>query len=322
LSRLTLSTKFVGRFTACLALIAILVAVLAPRPAHAQSSGEFESLEIALWPEFDRQAMLVIYRASLPATIPLPADVALPIPPGVELNAAAQGETDGRLADVDYTLTDEDGYVMVHMQVTTQLIQVEYYQDLTLAGADRRFDFSWPGGVSVASADLEVQNPIGVSDLTLSPAATDELVGEYGLTYKRLVLGSLTPTDRPSIRVRYTKFDGTLTVDSLRQASPTSQPAPTVGSTPEPERVVTWVVIALLLSITAVVAVLYVRVWRDPKTERSASKRHRPRRKSKSQAPSNSQSPPGVGGVFCHACGERVGAQDQFCRACGTRLRR
>ncbi len=72
--------------------------------AAAQSIPAFDSVEISLWPEFDKPAMLVIYRANLPADVQFPVSVSLPIPAGVQPNAVAQGSADGRLVDVEYTL--------------------------------------------------------------------------------------------------------------------------------------------------------------------------------------------------------------------------
>jgi hypothetical protein len=291
--------------------------------AHAQSSTTFDSLDIALWPEFDKPAMLVIYRANLPANVQFPVSVSLPIPAGVQPNAVAQGDADGRLVDVDYTLVQEAGRAMVNLQVTSQLVWLEFYQDLQLNGSKRTFDFQWPGGLAIPSLSIEVQDPPGISGLTLSPPSTDEVVGEYGLTYKQLSLGSVGVSDQRTIRVSYTKVGEGLTVDSLQQTPLPSSTEPIAGSAPEPDKIVTWGAVGLVVILVVVIGTLYFRVWRTPPKERPPRRRHR----SKSKSFEEPMAPPEqkVGDsapLFCHECGTQAGPQDRFCRSCGTRLRR
>jgi len=291
--------------------------------AHAQSSTTFDSLDIALWPEFDKQAMLVIYRANLPADAQFPVSVSLPIPAGVQPNAVAQGDADGRLVDVDYRLEQESGRAMVNLQVTSQLVWLEFYQDLQLNGPKRSFDFQWPGGLAIPSLSIEVQDPPGITDLTLSPPSTQEVVGEYGLTYKQLSLGSVGVSDQRTIQVSYTKVGEGLTVDSLQQTPLPSSTEPIAGSAPEPSQIVTWVAVGLVVILVVVISTLYFRVWRTPPKERSPRRRHR----SRSRSPEPPVSSPekklaDSGPFFCHECGTQAGPQDKFCRSCGTRLRR
>jgi hypothetical protein len=291
--------------------------------AHAQSLSTFDSLDIALWPEFDKPAMLVIYRANLPANVQFPASVSLPIPAGVQPNAVAQGDADGRLVDVDYTLEQQTGRTMVNLQVSSQLVWLEFYQDLQLNGPKRTFDFQWPGGLVVSSFSIAVQDPPGITNLTLRPPSTDEVVGEYGLTYKQLTLGSVGVSDQPNIQVSYTKVGEGLTVDSLQQTPLPSPTEPIAGGAPEPSQVVKWVAIGLVVILVVVIGALYLRVWRNPPKERSPRRRHR----SRSSSPETPMPPPNekVGdsaSLFCHECGTPAGPQDKFCRSCGTRLRR
>ncbi len=80
-------------------------------------------------------------------------------------------------------------HATVNLQVSSQLVWLEYYQDLKLKGSERTFDFQWPGGLAVPSLTAQVQDPPGITNLTLRPASTVEVVGEYGLTYKQVNLG-------------------------------------------------------------------------------------------------------------------------------------
>lgn len=291
--------------------------------AQAQEIPTFDSVEIALWPEFDKPSMLVIYRANLSADVQLPVNVSLPIPAGIQPNAVAQGDTDGRLVDVAYALDQQDGRNMVNLQVSNRLVWLEYYQDLSINGSDRTFAFQWPGGLAVPSLSVQVQDPPSITNLNLQPASTDEVVGEYGLTYKRVALGAVGPSDQPTVDVSYTKIGDGLTVDTLPQTPAASPTEPAVGSAPEPSQVVTWVVVGLAAVLAIVIGVLYFRVWRVSPKSRTPRRRHRPRSGAKASAALDSdEGTAGEQQVFCHECGQLAGPQDRFCRSCGTRLRR
>ena len=57
------------------------LSVSSPGRAYAQSpSLTFDTLSVALWPEFDRPETLVIYRAQLDANTPLPAELSFMLP--------------------------------------------------------------------------------------------------------------------------------------------------------------------------------------------------------------------------------------------------
>jgi hypothetical protein len=304
----------------CLVLAAYASLSIPAVPVHAQSSPSFDSLQIDLWPEFDKQAMLVIYQANLSPDTELPANVSLPIPDGITPSAVAQGEADGRLVDVDYTLTQDNGRQLVNVQVNSKLAWLEFYQDLTLNGTQRTYNFQWPGGISLPAMMVRIQNPPGISSLTLTPPSTAEVVGQYGLTYKEVNLGAVGPSDRPSIEVSYTKSGQGLTIDSL-QSTPTDQTQAPVGSAPEPGQVVVWVVAGLVVVLAAVVGGLYFRVWRPRARPQASRRRHRPRSRPKA---TKQDSPQGRadGQVYCHECGTLAAADDRYCRSCGTRIRR
>ena len=61
-------------------LIIILIACTPLLPALAQSEVKLSSMEVDLWPEYDRPNVLVIYRITLPPTTTLPVDLSFRIP--------------------------------------------------------------------------------------------------------------------------------------------------------------------------------------------------------------------------------------------------
>ena len=63
-----------------LTLLLFVVFLFLVPAAQAQGMLSLATLEVALWPEYDRPEVLVIYKAKLPADISLPVDVSLKIP--------------------------------------------------------------------------------------------------------------------------------------------------------------------------------------------------------------------------------------------------
>ena len=77
-----------------------LVFLFVPVLTRAQQDIPFSSVEVDLWPEFDRPTMLVIYHITLPAQAKLPAPMSLRIPASVGTpNAVAAKQPDGALVD-------------------------------------------------------------------------------------------------------------------------------------------------------------------------------------------------------------------------------
>ena len=73
--------------------------------ASAQSSIVIDQMMIEIWPEYDREDVLVIYRISLDGSITLPAQISLLIPreAGEPYNIAMQ-DVDGLLYSLPYTI--------------------------------------------------------------------------------------------------------------------------------------------------------------------------------------------------------------------------
>ena len=186
--RLRIGRRRMSRVGYCLALLA-----LAAGPAAQQAPVGLQHLEVALWPEFDRPAVLVIYRFELSPTTPLPARVALPIPAGAgELHALAYVDPDGQLLNIEErSFQTQDGWTTVLFSTLGLQGQLEYYADLVRSGDQRSFQFDWPGGVSLESFGYEVQQPPTAIDFAVVPAPSDQSAAKNGLTH---LFGTLQPT--------------------------------------------------------------------------------------------------------------------------------
>jgi len=270
-------------------------------------------LEVALWPEFDRQETLVIYRVQLPPETQLPAVVTLPIPREAgEPHAVATIGEDRNLYVASYEIDEADGWSWVSVESDSLLLQIEYYADLDITGDQRAFTFYWPGGVAIDGFQYEVQRPPSASDFKLTPAGVAQ-VSQDGLTYVRAALGPQRIDDLLAVSLAYVKSDEALSIDAVAQQPTLERPEATQGGTPDLAESLPWILGMFGALLAGVGLFMLLRVRRSRPAARKP--RHRKRRSSADQEKLES-SP-----IYCHVCGAQASASDLFCRRCGTKLR-
>lgn len=303
-------------------LLGLLLLVLRPNaPAsYAQSEAGVERLEIALWPEYDQRAMLVIYRFQLAPGAGLPTLVRMPIPAAVgEPHAVATRDPDGRLVLADYTREVEGAWAMLLIESESPEGQIEYYSDLTIEGQVRSYRFTWPGGVALGHAAYEVQAPVGVSGVTISPAPEGQTIGPEGLVIYQADLGPQAVDSTFTIDLTYTKTTPQLSVEVVPTPTPSQpifgQPEVPRRGTPDLQSLLPWLVGGFGVLLLVAGSVAYVRLSRRPASSRRRSRHPAARR------PGESGGEVDASPAFCHNCGTRADPSDSFCRRCGTRLR-
>ena len=285
-----------------------------PSAAAAQTVGEAAAVTVALWPEYDRAEVLVIYRVFLPATVGLPARVRLPIPADApDVTAAAYRDNAGGLLNAVYERLEGEDTDFVEVEAAGLEVQLEFYLPLQVEGDLRQFSFTWPGGLSVESFEFEIQQPVGAQGMEVSPAPTSRTRDAAGLDYQHLALGALTDTTRPEVAFSYRKETTGLSVDAIVPAGPLATPVPAAGRAIEVRPVLPWLLLVAGMVLIGGGAVYYLRTRAE---DRPARPRHRPVRRSEEAVNEVDASP-----IFCHNCGTQASASDRFCRRCGTTLR-
>ncbi len=203
-------------------LLVVALLGLTPSVAGSQLAGSIEQLEVALWPEYDRQAVLVMYTFRLKPDSLLPTKVALPIPASVgQPHAVAWKDESGGLMLAEFTRTVQDERAMILMNMQSLEGQLEYYADLTLEGPRRTFLFSWPGGVDLGAFSYKVQRPLGALGFEIIPPPDRRTVGQDGFTYEWVDHGPLEDKERPTIELGYEKDTAALSVQVARAESTT-----------------------------------------------------------------------------------------------------
>jgi hypothetical protein len=307
-----------------IALLLTLILISIPAPVHAQQV-QFASLEVDLWPEYDRQELLVIYRVTLSDSAGLPAKLSLRIPvaAGEPFNVAIKDPADGLLYVVDYTMLEEGNWARVNFTTSSREVQIEYYDpSITFDGDTRSVEYIWPGDYTVGDLSIVVQQPINASNMRLTPSLGDgQVSGQDGLTYFHQEVGKVNSGDSFRIQISYTKPDDVLSANQLpvSPAQPLDQPG-TRQVTPTDvlginRNALIWVamIVGAALLIGAVIWLLRpglligAVIWllRSGRTNQKKDKRHETRREA----------------VYCTECGKRAQGDDVYCRTCGTRLR-
>jgi hypothetical protein len=260
-----------------------------------------------LWPEFDRAAVLVLYRFELAEDTPLPTVLGLPIPATAgEPNAVAWQDSNQTLFDAAYTLETAGEWTLVRVELQQSRIgQVEYYAELQVVGDRRTYRFEWPGGLPIEQLAYDIQQPVAATDLQVTPSPDRQTSGAFGLTYHLAELGTRAAEAVWTIELSYRKPSPVLSAEALQ---PLGGPASSGGESAATS-VVPWLLGGLGLAAVSggLVYFLRSRPARQPVARRRRGPSARPSRR--------------AAAVYCHECGTRAQPGDRFCRNCGTRLR-
>jgi hypothetical protein len=298
-------------------VLLLLLILIIPAAVHAKPPAAFEAMEVDLWPEYDQPSMLVIYRITLDPATTLPADVTLHIPAVVgDPSAVATRETSGQLSNLAYTRTIQGEWSAISFKTTTYQIQFEYYDPgLDKNGSTRNFTYTWPADYTVKALTLQVQQPVGASQMTLSPDLGSPITSATGLAYYNATVGAVPAGTQFKLSLQYQK-----STDALSQPTQPVQPSETLGPntagrTQSPSMVI---VVLVGLAVVLFIASLYI-LFRSNKVEITfgENKRHKSHKASAEGGKADPQE-----GIFCHQCGKRAAPGDVFCRACGTQLRK
>lgn len=286
-----------ARLPVLLATVLVLAAVAA-RADGQEPSVRLEGVEVALWPEYDRPSMLVIYRLVLSADVSLPAPMVVSLPAAVGLpNAVAERVAD-RLVNLAYDRVVSGEVAQLRFVANSAVVQVEYYDPaLAIDGQRRTFEYRWPGDYAAAALDVVVQHPPGAADVKIEPPAADAEMGNDGLRYQRLDLGAVAAGQTIAVSLNYDRDQESLTSTLVPPPAPAGVQASTPASLPAGSPMsASYLVMAILLAFglagLAMGVLLRLR----------GGGRGRP-----------------AGAAFCTRCGKSVRPGDRFCGKCGAR---
>jgi hypothetical protein len=291
-------------------LAAFLLVMGLASPARlvlAQGTVRLSSVEVDLWPEYDRPAVLVMYRIELAPGTRLPAAFTLRVPAQALINAIAVQQPAGQLVLVNYQRSIEGPWAVLTISASALDLHVEYYDALLKNGTSRSITYQWPGDYPVAAFHVIFQQPSGASGLMLDPSPVQQTTGQDGLQYFTSPTVVLQAGQTYRFSASYQKPDDSLSASSL-QIQPMGSLTPTASGQSSFDGMLPWVL--GLLGLALVVGSAAGFVLRRP--DRSTSQRSKEQPGKKSSAST---------AVYCPECGRRARPGDAFCRVCGSRLR-
>ena len=141
-----------------------------------------DSLDIEIWPDYDKTSVLVLLTGTLPGSARLPASVILPLPEAAQLNAVARIDSkDGNMKDDIFSSTEPPGTLTF---ITPDLrFRVEYYLPYTVNKNQRSFDYTWLAAITVNNFQLRVQRPTSASTLNTEPTPANVVRSGDGFDY-------------------------------------------------------------------------------------------------------------------------------------------
>lgn len=289
-----------------------LLVLLTPVLGRAQETIRLASLQINLWPEYDKPEMLVIYNFDLPAGTSLPVDMhfRIPISVGQAFGFGYYPDDDGTMpVQENYSQSVDGGWLIVSFTMRSLRGTLEYYDaSLTASNALHRFEYLWPGDYGVDDLAIILQQPALAQNVQLSTPATNTYTGNNGLVHHQVDVGKLPEGATYSLVIDYEKASPRLSVENMgvEPASPLPEEKPMSG--------LPWLV-ALLAAVLIVGGIAgYLFLLRRTRTV-DKFRRHRHAVEQTATLASSAD------GIYCHQCGRRAAAGDRFCRACGTALR-
>jgi hypothetical protein len=313
--------------------LSVLAGLAGAWPAQAQNSAiALASLQIDLWPEFDKPSVLVLLTGTLDAEVPLPADVTVRIPAASGQPSAVAVSSNNQLVNAPYTSTVAGDQILITFQADSTEFRVEYYDPaMTITGQARDYSFHWTTDYPVRAANIHVQEPVGATQLAAEPAVTLAGPGDNGLNYYTAALGALGAGQLVNLHLTYSRASNALSASIVSQnAAPAVAPGPAPAV---PAAGVNWYFVW-----AGVLAALLVAggsgYWYFTRRGQGETESHRSRRRARplmAEAHPSSRSegqeagpdgPTSTPAGFCTRCGRPLQTGDGFCRQCGAPVRR
>jgi hypothetical protein len=300
--------------------ILFIAGLIYPAVVSAQADPTIAQLEIAFWPEYDRHAILVIYRVHLASDTFLPAQVQLPVPTAAgDPYAVAWQDENGQLLVADFKTESQGDWQIITLTSGGLSAQLEYYIDYDVTDSVRSFSLSWPEGFVVEDLSYEVQQPIAAENFQVIPTSERTITGNDGLVYHLADLGSVSADTSFTLEFSYSNPSDQLSADAIGAPAPLPQTNPVVaaGGTPDIYQIMPWLLGSLGVILVAVGGYFYIQSRREPKITKRKRQRRSGRKPSEAEKGLVDSSL-----VYCHQCGTRASVSDHFCRHCGVPLRR
>lgn len=299
--------------------------------AMAQTAvNQLKSLEIELWPEFDRPETLVIYHVELPTETALPAQVTFQLPGYLEKMHVVAVERNGGLVEMPpdaFELRLEGDQRLLTITASAPRLQFEYYDPAILKkeGSKRDLKFDFTASYAAEKFTFRVQEPGQAENFTTTPAASTSFSGTDGFKYHTIEIAGLAANEQITLAARYTKPTNELSAPVTVGAN--AEHAADLPAVSEPPANQNLTIGYTLIGIGVVLLLGVGGYWVWSKRiapaaaarPRAGPKRKRVAKSVKVTAAVESASP---AGKFCYRCGAALREDAGFCHVCGAERRK
>ncbi len=300
-------------------LVVALLLTLAALPIAAQQTVRLQTMTVSLWPEYDQEGVLVIYRGSLAEDVPLPVTLRFLIPKEAGKPAATAGiDAAGQFRYRSYQLADAGEFLEVSYTNPYREFQMEYYYNpLAITDTLRSFAYPFRADYAVDDLTIEVKEPAGSRNLNLTPVATGTGTDFDNLPLQKYALGAFAAGQTFQFSASYEKTDPRLTSEILGLEPPGTAQFEDVAQPSGSQNVVAYILLgAAGTLLVGAAAYAIVQSRKRPKPQPAAM----PAGKKPRHAAPPRASQSGAG--FCHQCGARLKPGAQYCAACGAKVKR
>jgi hypothetical protein len=198
---------------------------------------QIDQMQIQILPEYDQRAVLVVLRFSLPASVPLPATMQLPIPAGAQIAGIGEIDPNGQYK-YNYqnsypTVQPGDEWDEASIDVKDYRdVQIDYYYDpgFPAAAGPRSFPLLVQIPMDVGTLILHVQHPSKAIDFQIQPALQGSGQAGDGFTYDVATYADVKGGSTLGHTVSYTNPDGGLSINATSSGSKVSMTAALLGA--------------------------------------------------------------------------------------------
>lgn len=297
--------------------------VVVPKPGEVEALNPgvvFESMNVQIWPEYDRPEVLVMIDLVLPADASFPFKFRFGVPKGAAVTGVAEVNPNGSFDYsrpqplFDTTAPDRD---LVSVEIPKNPnVRLEYYYDpgLNVQGA-RDYNLLYELFGDAKQVSLVLQQPLRSDGFVVTPPLSESSKDGQGFSYAGQSFSNLKSGDRLQLRVAYTK----------ENSEPSVQPGETAPGGGTSRNSLLALLVILVVGVGGFAAYrLFLRPQPAasgrggrPAAARSTARNRSSGARSRAVAAERNR-PAGGPARFCTSCGAQLTKKDRFCPQCGS----
>ncbi|MSP11372.1 MAG: hypothetical protein EXR62_00300 [Chloroflexi bacterium] len=253
---------------------------------------------------------MVILRGELDNSTSMPLQIAIPFPAGAEVIATAYASPTGDLFQTPYQQTTNGEWQIISWTIPVAIFHLEYYLNIVPKDTDqiKEFNFEIKLPYAAEQVELDVKQPLGATNFTMSPAPLKWASDVNGQQTTAYVFNQIPVNETRTVHIRYTRSINT-------PSFPKGQPAPQTLPPTRP----TWpLYLASLLGLMGVGMLTYgLYQQRKNKSQQIYIGTHRKAKGKPGAEQLSHRKNLDRKAALCQVCGASLSREINFCPRCG-----